>query len=1099
MSFEVIAVCRSKKKMRPKAAAILDRYLFRIGDRTWKGRASTACLRRISNELKAIASRNLAVSVHRARSASTLEAPLFVVGSKSRFSPSGVVPISIRRSGHKRGERSNMDEIERALIVLSALMHDVGKCTNLFQDKLHRALEPAKKGRVISADPVRHEVFSAFFFDALCRGLDPTDTSGLGERLSSAIKDPKKFSSAAKIAEKKCLLLASKGGEGSSLEFEVPTTQPEHPIPGVLLLVLTHHRLFDTNANYSEIQAKYHATFGGDVDKKDFEIAPGREIWFEASWIDELTKIAKTLETSEKGALIRGDLYARTALMLADHVGSNEKEPSASMPPALANTTADANKKTCPADSVSKHTERVACAASASIRMMQSQLDIFPALNLESCPEAIRVPGPTTDRFAWQGIAARKAADLSRSSEGGFFGCLLAGTGTGKTRGAPTILANATFADAEPARRNLRFNLSLGLRTLAHQSASEYVDSLDFSSEDIAVLVGGETISWDDEPDLEGDAKIEQNGFEDRLACLAEVRAEAPASSLDTSNMASLGLDCDRHLPAFAERMAQASREGSKTLRHLLSAPIVVSTIDHLMPAADGRRSWHLPAMLRVGSSDLIIDELDQFSEEDIMAIERLAEIVGAFGRRLLVMSATLPRDVAEQMYDAYRRGYADYCRRTNREERIHVLVSGDAPGSQFGETDPDFSSLYKQAAKAICNHLLKAPPLRKASILPPINDWTELAEQVTTEIASQHYRNCSATDDGFQISAGIVRMTRVKHLQNLVRAMPEAPNDDVYREFVIVHSRMPQIQRSWIEHKLRKALTRKGDDPNGPLEALLRSQGVLARANASGKRHVALVVLSSPVIETGNDADFDYAIIDPSSPRAVIQTAGRVRRHRNPAPDGRNISILGEYCVSRLEKQKRYQMPGVETKPCQSVLEVSLDDQPSREAATLLGDWQDHPIDASLLLSESANSILVEKEAQLRLNFRQSDPSVANRVRPLARWSAKRALSLRFRRSSSGEATALPAFTGGGNLKWFEFTGRRNKTLSEVKIFQGESVCHLPVILASDLIELLATKNNPHTLAKLMPMGAVSFFPDADDPDYATHLDPVLGAMKMP
>jgi len=35
---EVIAVCRSSKRSRVLVAAVLDRYFWRIGDRTWRAR-----------------------------------------------------------------------------------------------------------------------------------------------------------------------------------------------------------------------------------------------------------------------------------------------------------------------------------------------------------------------------------------------------------------------------------------------------------------------------------------------------------------------------------------------------------------------------------------------------------------------------------------------------------------------------------------------------------------------------------------------------------------------------------------------------------------------------------------------------------------------------------------------------------------------------------------------------------------------------------------------------------------------------------------------------------------------------------------------------
>jgi CRISPR-associated endonuclease/helicase Cas3 len=50
---------------------------------------------------------------------------------------------------------------------------------------------------------------------------------------------------------------------------------------------------------------------------------------------------------------------------------------------------------------------------------------------------------------------------------------------------------------------------------------------------------------------------------------------------------------------------------------------------------------------------------------------------------------------------------------------------------------------------------------------------------------------------------------------------------------------------------------------------------------------------LASPVAEVGRDHDYDWAIVEPSSMRSIIQLAGRIRRHRFEAYDKANIYLL--------------------------------------------------------------------------------------------------------------------------------------------------------------------------------------------------------------
>jgi CRISPR-associated endonuclease/helicase Cas3 len=1105
MTMEIIAICRSKKKMRRKAAAILDRYLFRIGDRTWKGRASTACLKRLSDDLKSIASRNLAVAVHHARSKSTLEAPIFIIGSKSRFSPSGVVPISIQKSKLRSPGTSNMEKDEEALVGLASLMHDIGKCTNAFQAKLEAALAPqpkkkkSERSEAMLPDAVRHEVFSAFFFDALCEGLEPDDHKGLSARLKRALNSASGFEKAATSAARSCRKLADvDSGPEDSIDFSMDLQNPELPLPGVLLLILSHHRLPWTDTRCREIKAKHHVNFERTADRDTFVVPKSAALWLDEGWRSSLDDICEKLAVADAPRLIRGDIYHRTTLMLGDHVGSHEKRPATSPYGALANTTTDEDGVVCAADSVALHTQRVLKSSRAAVRMMWQHMDHLPGVAREACPEAIREPKQGPERFAWQKAAAEHAAKISTTASGGFFGCILAGTGTGKTRGAPTILAGATFSDPDTDRRDLRYNLALGLRTLAHQSAKEYVEDLGFSQEDIAVLVGGETISWENSDKKADPAEPDANetGSEDRFSNISGLRAERPEAEAEAIDLSQLGLDCDRILPAFMERIIEAARDNGPMLRRLIASPLVVATIDHLMPAADARRSWHLASVLRLVSSDMIIDEIDQFSEEDLIAIERLSEIVGTFGRRLIIMSATMPLDIASQMHSAYRRGYSDFCRRSGKEDIVHVLVSGDSPDLIAAKTDPDFPELFSDIVKKTCDSLDARQPLRTARILPAVDEWSSLSGQIFSEIGDHHRRLSSSTDDGFQISAGLIRMTRVKHVQDLAIDLAKIEADDIHREYVIIHSRMPQIQRSWIEHNLRKALRRKGSNPDQGLISLLKREGVFQRARQANKTDIALAVISSPVIETGNDVDFDYAIIDPSSLRAIIQTGGRVRRHRNPCADASNIALLHEYSVSRFEGGKA-SMPGVETDPCNLVSKVTLDDCEARTAPVLLGDWEDERIDAGLMIDPVRQCVLREKEAELRQNYRTSLPAKTSRSTPLAYWSAKRPIDLMFRRSAFGEVTAFPAISSTDDITWWEFTGWRKKIKTQSGLVETHDTVNIPAILSDSLLDLIEKKRGSINIDRLYKEGSVTFFPSNESRESSAVRHPVLGTMK--
>jgi CRISPR-associated endonuclease/helicase Cas3 len=79
----------------------------------------------------------------------------------------------------------------------------------------------------------------------------------------------------------------------------------------------------------------------------------------------------------------------------------------------------------------------------------------------------------------------------------------------------------------------------------------------------------------------------------------------------------------------------------------------------------------------------------------------------------------------------------------------------------------------------------------------------------------------------------------------------------------LLFRSGAAQSERAPPETLLKEMLTRKG----GPgkedlgLTMALKRLGVLQDARSGGYSSVLVLIVSSPVIETGNDLDFDFAI----------------------------------------------------------------------------------------------------------------------------------------------------------------------------------------------------------------------------------------------
>src|SRR5690606_35152071 len=81
-----------------------------------------------------------------------------------------------------------------------------------------------------------------------------------------------------------------------------------------------------------------------------------------------------------------------------------------------------------------------------------------------------------------------------------------------------------------------------------------------------------------------------------------------------------------------------------------------------LMPAASAMRGNHVIKMLRTCSADLVLDEIDGYCNEDIAALARLVYVTAAFGRNVIISSATVTPEIARAMFHAYQAGWKIHC-----------------------------------------------------------------------------------------------------------------------------------------------------------------------------------------------------------------------------------------------------------------------------------------------------------------------------------------------------------------------------------------------------------------------------------------------------
>lgn len=114
---------------------------------------------------------------------------------------------------------------------------------------------------------------------------------------------------------------------------------------------------------------------------------------------------------------------------------------------------------------------------------------------------------------------------------------------------------------------------------------------------------------------------------------------------------------------------------------------------------------------------------------------------------------------------------------------------------------------------------------------------------------------------------------------------------DDVEVRVMAYHSQQVLLLRHEQEKHLDRILKRKeaaGTEPKAFSDPIIRQH-----LDHSGAKQMLFILVATPVEEVGRDHDFDWAIVEPSSYRSVIQLAGRVRRHRGGAVDAPNIGLL--------------------------------------------------------------------------------------------------------------------------------------------------------------------------------------------------------------
>jgi len=904
----VTFVSQCEKKSLAKTRRVLDAFANRIGNNTWQTVITNEGLQAVKQLLRNTASKNTAVSCHWLRSRSRSEL-VWIVGNRNKFNAEGIVPVNTTQKTILNTQWENDWDylpLIKSLTALAALFHDWGKASEFFQSKL--------KASKIIGDPLRHEWISTLFLNALVKGQ--SDEQWL-QRLIAGEFDVAALKSTAKK------------------NLKTPLSNLPNAASLLAWLIVSHHRLPAKETLKGEKLEEFQTIFGAinqtwgyenRFDEDEFNENLSRCFDYPQGlpsqsdkWLrytkrnaEKLLGCLPLLEKSLKDGSWRLVLHhARLSLMLGDHYYSSQDADVRWQSDLALYANTDRKTKQLK-QQLDEHLVGVAKQALCTAHLLpafEGKQDEVPwAYDVK----ALKKPSPA--KFCWQDKAVLKIKAWRASQEKldahhfGFFAVNMASTGQGKT------FANAKIMRAlSKDQESLRFILALGLRTLTLQTGDEYRERIGLKADELAVLIGSRAVL-----ELHNKNKQREKEMEE-----VETGSESEETLLDNE------VYFESEIPESALTTVLNDQKSSQ----FLFAPVLSCTIDHLMAATETKRGgrYILPS-LRLMSSDLVIDEVDDFDGKDLIAIGRLIHLAGMLGRKVMISSATIPPDLAEGFYNSYQAGWSLFATMRGRNPMVACAwVDEFTTHVQSIHSKPDHQSFedYREHHQMFIAKRLKAlqqqQAKRKANIVTcdksGSDDKTSIEryyfDTIQQAVLHKHDEHHGVDQtSGKSVSFGVVRVANIKPCVALTRYLLNADwRKDVDVRVMAYHSQQILVMRNEQEKHLDHVLKRHDGEQAAFNQAEIRSH-----LNAIATNHVIFILVATPVEEVGRDHDFDWAVVEPSSYRSFVQLAGRVMRHRD-VEDGvqsPNVALM-QYNLKALtnpkgKRQPAFCRPGYET-----------------------------------------------------------------------------------------------------------------------------------------------------------------------------------------
>ncbi len=793
-----------------------------------------------------------------------------------------------------------------SLTGLAALWHDLGKASDWFQEKLSKNL--------VTGDPLRHEWVSCMLFFAYIKSVGAkTDRDWLEAMAAEKFDEAKIFDSI------KSLKPDNFWEEAESFTVYL----------FVAWLILSHHRLpgsknfLDKDCyRYKDVKIKTVENIGtffkkiirptlSYVTKEASNAELGTVLTFSrktdvftntewrkrtAKWAKELCCYIDEIENlAKKSNFYETLMLSRCALILGDHYQSSLDGAEKKAGDALVANLRDGR----PNQTLVEHllgVEEVSVRCIEKIPMLVK--DLHKAHDIKELGKTQQA------KYEWQDTAVKEIQAIKEQYDTSKMGCFvvdMASTGCGKT------IANAKMLYALSGKKSLRCSVLLGLRTLTLQTSDEYRTRLGIEKRDLGTIIGSR-------------AFIELYQMR-RSSVGSEEFEDEECSDL------SLGIDDIETGYDLSEKdMLMADIITDPGAEKMLRVPVLVSTIDQIIRATEDTVGAHnIIPLLRVMTSDIIIDEIDDYSGDDLVAVGRLIYLCGVLGSRVVISSATIPPEEAEGLAAVYQQGFFSHSQLHGKKSQVLCLFADEFFSRAFvldTDTETDKKSFFRERYREelrkyitarVENLREKGSPRRGEIVSVGVKTEKAYFGAITEEIKKLH-RLQKETDPvtGKGVSFGLIRFSNIEQCILFSRFLDKnGVGDGITIKSITYHAREVMLIRHEQEKYLDRILSRK------TLNDIFYDPAIRSHIDNTEGNDIIFVVISSPVEELGRDHDFDWAIIEPASYRSIIQTSGRVLRHREKENTEINIGIM-QYNWKALHSNSKddqcYSKPGFET-----------------------------------------------------------------------------------------------------------------------------------------------------------------------------------------